>query len=160
MKQGLCTKHMLKELDGHCGRPCMRVPGRPGNAEAKLGACDCFCLPHVPRRAVEGEVKLLCEAALAVARDVVAANRQLHDAVSAELTREERVEGAVLQVGGRASASLSLYKYLTVPVQSNVIGGQAWSCWPGSPPCRQGARAGGLARPLTDSLQICAPRRR
>ncbi|KAL4429196.1 hypothetical protein ABPG77_010175 [Micractinium sp. CCAP 211/92] len=48
-------------------------------------------------RAVEGEVKLLCEAALAVARDVVAANRQLHDALSAELTREERVEGAVLQ---------------------------------------------------------------
>ncbi|KAL4443397.1 hypothetical protein ABPG75_011134 [Micractinium tetrahymenae] len=48
-------------------------------------------------RAVEAEVKLLCEAALAVARDVVAANRQLHDSLSAELTREERVEGVALQ---------------------------------------------------------------
>ena len=42
-------------------------------------------------------MKLLCEAALAVARDVVSANRPLHDELSAELRREERVEGAPLQ---------------------------------------------------------------
>lgn len=49
------------------------------------------------RRAVEAEVKLLCEAALAVARDVVVANRPLHTALSAELRAEEKVEGAALQ---------------------------------------------------------------
>lgn len=49
-------------------------------------------------RAVEAEVKLLLEAALAVARDCVTANRPLHDALSGELRQEERVEGAALQV--------------------------------------------------------------
>ncbi|KAI3426962.1 hypothetical protein D9Q98_006906 [Chlorella vulgaris] len=48
-------------------------------------------------RAVEAEVKLLCEAALAVARDVVSANHRLHDGLSAELVREERVDGSGLQ---------------------------------------------------------------
>lgn len=33
-----------------------------------------------------------------MARDVVTANRPLHDALSAELRQEERVEGAALQV--------------------------------------------------------------
>ncbi|PRW51101.1 ATP-dependent zinc metalloprotease FTSH chloroplastic isoform A [Chlorella sorokiniana] len=48
-------------------------------------------------RAVEAEVKLMLEAALAVARDCVTANRPLHDALSAELRQEEKVEGAALQ---------------------------------------------------------------
>lgn len=52
-------------------------------------------------RVVEAEVKLLLEAALAVARDCVTTNRPLHDALSAELRQEERVEGAALQVRGR-----------------------------------------------------------
>ncbi len=49
-------------------------------------------------RAVEAEVKLMLEAALAVARDCVTSNRPLHDALSAELRQEEKVEGAALQV--------------------------------------------------------------
>ncbi|KAI7837481.1 hypothetical protein COHA_008673 [Chlorella ohadii] len=48
-------------------------------------------------RAVEAEVKLMLEAALAVARDCVTSNRPLHDALSAELRQEEKVEGAALQ---------------------------------------------------------------
>ncbi|PSC75856.1 ATP-dependent zinc metalloprotease FTSH 9, chloroplastic [Micractinium conductrix] len=48
-------------------------------------------------RAVEAEVKLMLESALAVARDVVTANRKLHDNLSAALTADERVEGAALQ---------------------------------------------------------------
>jgi hypothetical protein len=36
-----------------------------------------------------------------VARDVVSANHRLHDGLSAELVREERVDGSGLQVGGR-----------------------------------------------------------
>ncbi len=72
-------------------------------------------------------MKLLCEAALAVARDVVAANRQLHDALSAELTREERVEGAVLQVGvhGRRSQSPKKNK-ISNSLWNCVDGGHAW----------------------------------
>ena len=46
---------------------------------------------------MEGEVKALCEAALAVARDVVASTARLHEALSAALQREERLEGAALQ---------------------------------------------------------------
>ena len=40
----------------------------------------------------------MLESALAVARDVVTANRKLHDNLSAALTADERVEGAALQV--------------------------------------------------------------
>lgn len=47
---------------------------------------------------MEAEVKLMLEAALAVARDCVTTNRPLHDALSAELRQEEKVEGAALQV--------------------------------------------------------------
>ena len=58
-------------------------------------------LTHIPPcRAVEGEVRALCEGALAAARDVVAANRRLHEALSARLTADERLEGAALQVRG------------------------------------------------------------
>ena len=45
-------------------------------------------------------MKLLCEGALAVARDVVSANLRRHTDLSAQLRQEERVEGAALQVGG------------------------------------------------------------
>lgn len=44
-------------------------------------------------------MKLLCEGALMVARDVVSSNHRLHDSLSTELHQEERVEGSALQVG-------------------------------------------------------------
>lgn len=50
----------------------------------------------------------MCEAALAVARDVVAANAALHEGLSAELRREERVEGAALQVRWGAAQSMAV----------------------------------------------------
>ena len=37
------------------------------------------------------------EAALAVAKDIVAANRQTHDGLSAELEEKERLEGQALR---------------------------------------------------------------
>lgn len=51
-------------------------------------------------RLVEEEVRGLCEGALAAAREVVAANRALHGDLSGELEREEKLEGAPLQVCG------------------------------------------------------------
>ena len=52
-------------------------------------------------------MKLLCEGALAVARDVVSANLRRHTDLSAQLRQEERVEGAALQVGGVGSGGLA-----------------------------------------------------
>lgn len=55
-------------------------------------------------RMVEQEVRGLCEGALWVAREVVAANRTLHERLSAELEREEKLEGPALQVGPKTCA--------------------------------------------------------
>lgn len=47
----------------------------------------------------------LCEGALWVAREVVSANRALHERLSAELEREEKLEGPALQVGPKKRAN-------------------------------------------------------
>lgn len=46
--------------------------------------------------AVEAEVRVLCDAALAAARDVVRLNRDLHSRLAAQLEAEERLGGAAL----------------------------------------------------------------
>eukprot|EP00887_Chlorella_sp_A99_P001199 scaffold14.g1199.t1 len=46
---------------------------------------------------VEREVRLLCEGALAVAREVVASNARVHEGMSTQLQAEERLDGPALQ---------------------------------------------------------------
>ena len=46
---------------------------------------------------VEKEVQSLLQGALQAARDVVETNRQLHEEISALLSREEKIEGEELQ---------------------------------------------------------------
>jgi hypothetical protein len=110
----------------------------PSPARALLSALPGTC------RAVEAEVKLMCEAALAVARDVVAANAPLHEGLSAELRREERVEGAALQVGhGAARSTAAMAGLSSRQRQGGVMlwGGRCW-CPPRCPvssfPCALG----------------------
>ena len=88
--------------------PCVRL-GCNYCPVASLPCCESIplLLPSSPCRAVEAEVKLLCEGALAVARDVVSANLRRHTDLSAQLRQEERVEGAALQVGGVGSGGLA-----------------------------------------------------
>ena len=45
----------------------------------------------------EDEAKKLVQAALAVAKDIVLANKQTHDGLSRELEQRERLEGPVLR---------------------------------------------------------------
>ena len=122
--------------------------------------CCVACLPSPslpPCRAVEAEVKLLCEGALAVARDVVSANLRRHTDLSAHLRQEERVEGAALQVGGWAGWGAGWEGTPICCLRSAVLGGCMEPRWrspgpacPCPPPQRRRpptlAAAAGVAR--------------
>ena len=73
-----------------CPPPISPLPPSPAPPPPRTPWC----------RLVEREVRLMCEGALAVAREVVAANAALHEGLSAQLQAEERLEGEALLVGG------------------------------------------------------------
>jgi hypothetical protein len=78
----------------------------------------------------ENEAKRLVEAALAVAKDIVAANRQTHDGLSAELEEKERLEGQALRrwLSQVNPHSISIYESPEQPFHTHRT--DAWQAAP------------------------------
>jgi hypothetical protein len=86
--------------------PCTADPPRPPNPPPSPLLSPLQVLKDSGSglgRAVEGEVRRLCEGALAAAREVVALNIHLHEELSEVLAVDEKLEGPRLRVGAHGA---------------------------------------------------------